>query len=486
MIARLCIALIMLACWLVPFRTSYAATDGCPDKAPYCDQGEAMMSCQGRLAAVVPPTPPWEWKDQPECVHLTSSRRYHCKASIRHPNTGNIVDRFCGYHYYADDCTKRNATYPPGDMQPGLAQPPSECYGGCRLVGRQVTAQTGGITIYGVVDRSYTGEVCSVRNDSNAPIDANRDKKKETEPKTPECTALGSGQTACMRPDGNYCATASTGKTFCWAPDEEGAKTDGEHAQRKSEKDRPVLPPDVKIPDKDWQRTEGHQVTHCTHSGCKTSNVTNYTTVAAGTSKNSTGNNKADGSGNSSGNGTGTGAGGKAGEEGKDSATESGNCETPPVCTGDTLKCLQLKITWRIDCNTKGNEITDSESCGAGDVPVCAGKSCKAEEYSLLLRDWRRRCELKADAQAGANGGQGDDEAGVIGGLWASDGAPTPSFDTGKLSIGGGGDLIPSVEIFEGGQTFQVPQSWYSVLSVIKTIVIASAMVAAFWILARL
>lgn len=447
--------------------------------AQSADQGEAFAQarslaaadCTGRLGGS--PTDPRLDRD-------TGSRIDYSYLCAR--QGGGNFGRSHGSATYEEPCSTRNTKYPPGDAALNFV-PISDCVGSCKLVGERFTSTSGGVTVYGMRNRTYAGGTCDTQSNSNAPIDAQAERDQQTKPKQPECTGLGNGQTACQKPNGDYCATASTGKTFCWTPGQEGTQTDGNDAQVKSKQGDPVRPPDVKVPDTDWQRKEGHQVTECTGSSCKTSNVTNYGTVPQGTAKNSSGDNKADGSGNTSGNGK---QGEGEGKDGKDSATESGNCETPPICTGDTLKCLQLKITWRIDCNTKGNEITDSESCGAGDVPVCAGKSCKAEEYSLLLRDWRRRCELKADAQAGANGGQGDDEAGVIGGLWASDGAPTPSFDTGKLSIGGGGDLIPSVEIFEGGQTFQVPQSWYSVLSVIKTIVIASAMVAAFWILARL
>src|SRR5690606_33063871 len=166
------------------------------------------------------------------------------------------------------------------------AQPPSDCYGGCKVSGTPVSASSGGVTVYGMVNRYYTGETCTKTNDSNAPIDARAEAQNEAGPKTPECTALGNGQTACMKPNGDYCATASTGKTFCWAPGQEGAQVDGEQAQVKGKTGDPVKPPDAVVPDKEWQRKEGHQVTECNGTSCKTSNDTNFSTVQQGTAKN--------------------------------------------------------------------------------------------------------------------------------------------------------------------------------------------------------
>lgn len=447
----------------------------------YTDAGDAMAECQADAKREMANR--GANARNPTCAKRPTENTLVLKIDWRACDTcgWNNAGEF-GYYSYFQSCASRNTSYPLADAQPGYVPVPN-CVGGCKTVGEPYSYAQGGVMVYGMRNRTYVDEVCAVNVDSNAPIDAQAERDDATEPKAPECTALGNGQTACVKPDGDYCATASNGKTHCWTPNEEGVKVDGEDAQRKSEQGKPVLPPDVSIPDKDWQRKEGHQSQACVNNTCKTYNITNYSTVAAGTAKNSTGDNKADGTGNTSGNGTSTGSGSGSDDEG-DSASESGNCDTPPACTGDTLKCLHLKITWRIDCNTKGNEITDSNGCGAGDVPVCAGKSCKAEQYATLLRDWRRRCEFVADAQNGVADGQGDDEAGVIGGLWNRDGEPEPEFDTGKVSVGGGGDLFPEVQIY--GTTFSVPPSWYDLIAKIRLLVIASFMIAGFWIVARM
>lgn len=459
-----------------------------------CDQGEAYANCLSAAAAGLAEiqrragSGGTRWTGYTCNVAAAVSAHGVFETFVTDgASLGNLANTLAYTKFYwlgSEGCATRNSRYPPGDMQPSLAQPPSDCYGGCKLVGTSVTSSTGGITIYGVVDRYYTGEVCAKQNNSNAPIDAKQEKENETKPKAPECTALGGGQTACQKPNGDQCATASTGKTFCWKPSETGKKIDGEDAQVKGKKGEPVTPPDIKIDDKDWQRTQGHQQTACINGTCITYNVTNYQTAPAGSAKNSTGDNNADGSGNTSGNGKPS--KGDGDKEGEDSASESGNCDTAPACTGDTLKCLQLKFTWKIECNTKGNEITKGNGCGSEDVPVCVGKSCKAEAYSQLLQQWRQRCAAEGDrdaagrdAASGAADASGDDLNGVVGRLWKGDGT-VPSLDQGRVSVGGG-PVIPEVDIM--GTTFSIPQSFYDALAIIKKLIIASAMIAAFWIL---
>jgi hypothetical protein len=472
--------LLVIMCGLagVPVPAS-AAIAGCTDSAPYCDQGEAAMSCEAAKAAVVPPTAPWVWKVAPECIHSSSSKRYYCNASITHPGSGNVVSRFCGYHYYLDSCDKRNVTYPPGDAALNYV-PISDCVGGCRVVGESFSSTMGGVTVYGMRNRTYVNEACSVPINANAPIDAQAERQDATKPQPPECTALGAGQTGCKKPNGDYCATASTGKTFCWTPGQEGAQVDGEQAQVKGETGDPVKPPDVAVPDKDWQRKEGHQVAECTASNCKTFNVTNFTTVPQGTAKNSTGDNKPDGSGNTSGNG-------QNDQGGKDSATDSGNCTTPPVCVGDTLKCLHLRYTWKVQCNTAGNEITAGQGCSEGDVPVCAGSSCKAEAYASVLQQWKQRCALEAMAagnKARADGIDNGADAGVVDGIWTTPGGNGPlTLRTDLVQVGGNGSLLPEIEI--EGQTWNVPQGFFDAIAAVRMVIIAMCTVLAMFIVGR-
>jgi hypothetical protein len=459
-----------------------------------CYQGEAYAECMriGGIAlawqAANYPSEAQQVTGQPSCVMGVeyappSYTAYSCRLPIKTGsfyNCSSYVSSSTTYFVSTRTCQSYNVDFPPGDMQPAQAQPPSDCYGGCKVSGTPVSASTGGITVYGMVNRYYTGETCTKTNDSNAPIDARAEVQKETGPKSPECNALGNGQTACMKPNGDYCATASTGKTFCWTPGQEGAQVDGEQAQVKGKTGDPVKPPDAAIPDKEWQRKEGHQVTECTGTACKTFNVTNFTTVPQGTAKNSTGDNKPDGSGNTSGNGQNE-------EGGKDSATDSGNCQTPPICVGDTLKCLQLRYTWKIECNTKGNEVTAGVGCSEGDVPVCAGSSCKAEAYASVLQQWKQRCALEAMAQgnkARADGIDNGADAGVAEGIWNSPGGNGPlTLRTDLVQVGGGGPLLPDIEI--EGQSWNVPDGFYDAVAAVKMVIVAVCTVIAMFVVGR-
>ncbi|WP_065868184.1 MULTISPECIES: hypothetical protein [Stenotrophomonas] len=466
-----------------------------------CDQGEAYSQCKAAVSNSMSYYEPYGGypkiaKDCTSVVDSYGNGGFECVVHATGPSTprcrvsgsdgGDSSKTF--WFSSGKTCSARNVTTPAGDKSAGSPMPWPSCVAGCKIQQEQISySQPGGVMLYGRRNATYLNETCTSQSLSqNGAIDTREEQPKPTEP---ECTALGGGQTSCFKSNGDHCATASTGKTFCWTPNETGKKIDGDDAQVKGKKGEPVTPPNVKIDNKDWQRKEGHQQTACINNTCTTYNVTNYQTAPAGSAKNSTGDNQPDGSGNTSGNGKPSKGDGKDGDKDDgDSATDSGNCDTPPICTGDTLKCLQLKFTWKIECNTKGNEITNGTGCGENDIPVCAGKSCKAEAYSQVLQQWKQRCSFegdrdaaKGDARSGAADGAGDDLAGVVGGLWAGDGV-TPTLNQNRLSIGGG-NVIPDVDIM--GTKVVMPQGFYDALAIIKKIIIAAAMIAAFPILWR-
>ncbi|WP_312368743.1 A coat protein [Stenotrophomonas sp.] len=340
-------------------------------------------------------------------------------------------------------------------------------------------------------DRTYTGGTCSPTKPSQDIQQEKDDTQEATKPKQPECSALGNGQTACKKPNGDYCATASTGKSFCWQPTETGKKIDGNDAQVKSKQGEPVTPPNVKIDDKDWQRKEGHQATACINNTCVNYNVTNYQTVPAGSAKNSTGDNKADGSGNTSGNGAPDKDNGEKGDDDDgDSASDSGNCEVAPACTGNTLKCLHLRYTWKIECNSRSGEISNGDGCGTNDLPICAGSSCKAEAYSQLLQQWKQRCSMQAmgegmAARAAAIGGSNGDDAGVVDGIWGGeDGGSGLTLRRDLISVSAGGSLLPTGISIEG-QAWEVPQGFYDAIAAIRMVIIAMCTVIAMFVVGR-
>ncbi|APP84824.1 hypothetical protein BI317_12290 [Xanthomonas hortorum pv. gardneri] len=112
-----------------------------------------------------------------------------------------------------------------------------------------------------------------------------------------------------------------------------------------------------------------------------------------------------DGEGDEDGEGDGDG-----GEGDKDQASGGESCDTPPSCSGNAIQCIQVKIQWRIDCNTRRAQNISGGSCEA--VPICAGKGCDAMEYAQLMQQWRSTCALEKMAKGGTSSGNTADKNG--------------------------------------------------------------------------
>ncbi|MEA9732499.1 hypothetical protein [Xanthomonas campestris] len=112
-----------------------------------------------------------------------------------------------------------------------------------------------------------------------------------------------------------------------------------------------------------------------------------------------------DGEGDEEGEGEGEGGEGK-----KDEASGGESCETPPTCSGSAIQCIQVKIQWRIDCNTRRSQNISGGACTA--VPVCTGKACDAMEYAQLMQQWRSTCFLEKLAKGDTSGGSNSDKNG--------------------------------------------------------------------------
>ncbi|WP_331239667.1 hypothetical protein [Xanthomonas vesicatoria] len=112
-----------------------------------------------------------------------------------------------------------------------------------------------------------------------------------------------------------------------------------------------------------------------------------------------------DGEGDEEGDGEGEGGEGK-----KDEASGGESCETPPSCSGSAIQCIQVKIQWRIDCNTRRAQNISGGTCDA--VPVCTGKACDAMEYAQLMQQWRSTCALEKLAKGTNASGNSTDKNG--------------------------------------------------------------------------
>ena len=119
----------------------------------------------------------------------------------------------------------------------------------------------------------------------------------------------------------------------------------------------------------------------------------------------------------------------------RETASGGDSCSAPPSCSGGPIDCLQAKIQWRIDCNTRHKVNVTGGACGA--MPVCVGDNCKAMEYAQLLQQWKAACALEKLANADG-GGEGGDNSDLIALLTGPGSINGEHGDTGGMPGGDG------------------------------------------------
>lgn len=119
----------------------------------------------------------------------------------------------------------------------------------------------------------------------------------------------------------------------------------------------------------------------------------------------------------------------------RETASGGDSCNAPPSCSGGPIDCLQAKIQWRIDCNTRHKVNVTGGACGA--MPVCVGENCKAMEYAQLLQQWKAACALEKLANADG-GGEGGDNSDLIALLTGPGSINGEHGDTGGMPGGDG------------------------------------------------
>lgn len=119
----------------------------------------------------------------------------------------------------------------------------------------------------------------------------------------------------------------------------------------------------------------------------------------------------------------------------RETASGGDSCSAPPSCSGGPIDCLQAKIQWRIDCNTRHKVNVTGGACGA--MPVCVGENCKAMEYAQLLQQWKAACALEKLANADG-GGEGGNNADLIALLTGPGSINGEHGDTGGMPGGDG------------------------------------------------
>lgn len=199
---------------------------------------------------------------------------------------------------------------------------------------------------------SYNGAKCSSQPTDPPPPSEN----------DVSCTPATANQTYCIRPNGENCYTASSGRMICWKPSEQGTKTDGPITQTNNVGNEQPNPPPGS------QHTSTVQTTTSTTTNTVTTTTNTYTTTSGapagstneGTSLGTDGKPPATGGGSGTG-GTGDGSGDE------NSAAGGGNCDTPPITSGDAILGMVATQTWATRCAVEAGNAAKV----TGDISDC-------------------------------------------------------------------------------------------------------------------
>lgn len=183
----------------------------------------------------------------------------------------------------------------------------------------------------------------------------------------------------------------------------------------------------------------------------------------------------------------------------KPSASGGDSCDSPPSCSGDVIACMQVKIQWRIDCNTRNKANISGGHCGAGGMPVCRGDGCKATEYAALIQQWKASCLLEKIAASDGGSAGGDSTAEYLANVRAADVADANAvknegdghegvtedsifhtfsnedFNPNLFGGSGGGSCSFSTQLEILGKPITLPPSFWTLANMIGWLIVASA-----------
>lgn len=183
----------------------------------------------------------------------------------------------------------------------------------------------------------------------------------------------------------------------------------------------------------------------------------------------------------------------------KPSASGGDSCDSPPSCSGDVIACMQVKIQWRIDCNTRNKANISGGHCGAGGMPVCRGDGCKATEYAALIQQWKASCLLEKIAASDGGSAGGDSTAEYLANVRAADVADANSvknegdghegvteesifhtfsnedFNPNLFGGSGGGSCSFSTQLEVLGKPITLPPSFWTLANMIGWLIVAAA-----------
>lgn len=400
----------------------------------YCQTQQDAFHYANQIAAARHQTA----NPRPECQHFESAKYYICAFDngFRFENAVRRYIDYCpaGTEFFESlgkcdkPCSARNADLSTTSIK-WASSGDSQCIAECKYQiasdyqTRAITVTVGGVTtnagtLHGGV-WEYTGDRCP----ASPPPQPREDEKPK-----PECAAV-TGQSYCMMPSGDACATSSTGRMICWRPSETGTKTDGPNTQTKTNGNESPNPPEGS------QHTSSQHITTTTSTNTSTTTINTYTTTT-GAPAGSTNDGTPVGSDGKPSGGSGTGGTGTGGDGDENSSGGGGDCGAPPVSSGDALLAQIAHQTWATRCAISDrNKAQDDEA---------------------------------ADLAGQGDGLDGVTEEGIF-----------KSFEVGDLREdllgGGGGTCSFGVPLELMGEPIELPPAFWSLASWIGMLVTASA-----------
>lgn len=471
---------------------------GCAHAQTYASQGEALQACDAAVNASRTQCFSSTYDHGSHghgsntfsgaCQRVTGDLRYHIPVGTGCYNgTHGFLFGPSGSYYWTtscpageepdsgngyacvnptERCLNKNDSVPSSSTAIYTGQ---QCNDGCvygKRSGGGDADSGGGVIGYGSL--GYTGETCTA---TSVPPTFNDG---------PTCTPAGSGQTFCVKPNGDHCYSASTGRQICWGPGETGTKTDGPVAQtRNPGTDNPAPPPTPPAGETLSPPSPNTNTTTNQPGGTVTNTTVNNYTTNNGTNGGPT--NSGEPNDGSSGDGE---------EEGEGTASGGEGCEVPPVCGGDPIGCATLQQVWRTRCADNGNKITGGAECDANGNPVfvCSGDEvlCKTAETQARAYCLAQKADGNGDGQPDWTEGDGpvapgnDGEDGTVG--TGTVGVSTDMLDQENI-FGSGSCPVFSVTIYGQTMTSASIPEWCDIVAIMRAVVLLMGAFAAVRIL---
>lgn len=286
----------------------------------------------------------------------------------------------------------------------------------------------------------FTGASCSVSGGDPPMLES----PIPGEPGTPKpkqvCTPGGSGQTVCIKENGDHCYSASTGRQICWKPGQVGEKGDGPVVQVRKPGTEAPLPSMMQTDAGDALTSEGEPMTVTSVINGQltvTTTTQNYRTEHGTDAKPSNEGQGSDGDD----------------EEQRNGASGGADCDSKPVVSDPALEMVATQA-WATRCAVEaGNAASVSGDVGDCKSPFSVqGENANAQKLRAMRAQICGAEGIVEGLAEGLESGKGDAQS-TADSLMPGEGESVFAQGDGgeRLSstrFGGGGGSCPAIGTF--------------------------------------